>query len=222
MHGLILDLEKDYKKTAVVAVRSGDTVKVTQRIREANKERLQMFEGLIIRVDRANSLTCRITVRKITSGVGVEKSFLVHSPNVVKLEVVKRAKVRRNYLSYMRQRVGKSARLRGVDFDWDEVNKLPEAEAEEDLGETDDLPTESEEEDVTEKSEETEGDEEIENDDQSVETKKEEASSEDVDFEEEVVSEEDEVEEKNEADSTESEDASEDLEEDQEDSKSQS
>ncbi len=128
MHGLILDLEKDYKKTNVVAVRSGDTVKVTQRIKEASKERLQVFEGLAIRVDRANSLTYRITVRKITSGVGVEKSFLVHSPNVVRVEILKRAKVRRNYLSYMRQRIGKAARLKNVDFDKAVINEFSQAQ----------------------------------------------------------------------------------------------
>ena len=127
MHSLILDLEKDYKKPQVVAVKSGDTVRVTQQIREASKERLQMFEGLVIRVDRSNSVTCRMTVRKIASGVGVEKSFLIHSPAVVKVEVLRRAKVRRNYLSYMRQRVGKSARLKSIDFDQAVVNEFAQA-----------------------------------------------------------------------------------------------
>ena len=124
MHGLILDLQNDYKKADTVKVRSGDTVRVTQRVSEASKERLQVFEGLVIRTDRLNSLTARMTVRKLTFGVGVEKSFLLHSPNVAKVEVVKRAKVRRNYLSYMRDRVGKAARLRGVDFDKTEVNRF--------------------------------------------------------------------------------------------------
>ena len=68
----------------------------------------------------------RITVRRIASGVGVEKSFLLHSPLVVKVEVTKRSKVRRNYLTYMRQRTGKSARLSGVDFDARAVNELSE------------------------------------------------------------------------------------------------
>ena len=124
MHGLIIDLQQDYKKSDVVAVRSGDTVRVTQRVKEASKERLQVFEGLVIRVDRGKSLTARMTVRKLTFGIGVEKSFLLHSPNVVKVEVVKRAKVRRNYLSYMRDRVGKAARLKAVDFDKAAVNEF--------------------------------------------------------------------------------------------------
>lgn len=119
------------KKPAVVDVRSGDTVKVTQKIQEGGKFRLQVFEGVVIRTDRKDSHTARITVRKIASGVGVEKSFLVHSPLVEKIEVVKRAKVRRKNLSYLRNRSGKSARLKSVNFDRAAVNDVtvPEAEA---------------------------------------------------------------------------------------------
>ncbi|MBR3172692.1 50S ribosomal protein L19 [Candidatus Saccharibacteria bacterium] len=118
------------KKKAVVDVRSGDTVKVTQKIKEGNKFRLQTFEGVVIRVDRKNSHTERIVVRKVTSGVGVEKSYLVHSPLVEKIEITKRSKVRRNNLSYLRQRSGKSARLAGKDFDRTAVNdvNVPEEE----------------------------------------------------------------------------------------------
>ena len=116
------------KKKAVVDVRSGDTVKVTQKIKEGEKFRSQVFEGVVIRADRKESHTARITVRKIASGVGVEKSFLLHSPLVEKIEIVKRAKVRRNNLSYLRERSGKSARLAAKDFDRAEVNTLEEAE----------------------------------------------------------------------------------------------
>ena len=112
------------KKQAVVDVRSGDTVRVTQKIKEGNKFRLQTFEGVVIRVDRKQSHTERIVVRKVTSGVGVEKSYLVHSPLVEKIEITKRAKVRRNNLSYLRQRSGKSARLKGKDFDRAAVNDV--------------------------------------------------------------------------------------------------
>lgn len=112
------------KKPAVVDVRSGDTVKVTQKIKEGNKFRLQVFEGVVIRTDRKDSHTARITVRKIASGVGVEKSFLIHSPLVEKIEITKRAKVRRKNLSYLRQRSGKSARLTGKDFDRAKVNDV--------------------------------------------------------------------------------------------------
>ena len=123
------------KKAKIVDVRSGDTVKVTQKIKEGEKFRSQVFEGVVIRVDRKESHTARIVVRKIASGVGVEKSFLLHSPLVEKVEIVKRAKVRRNNLSYLRKRSGKSARLSAKDFDRLAVNDTtveePEAPAEE-------------------------------------------------------------------------------------------
>lgn len=130
MESVIKKIEAKYKKPQVVDVRSGDTVKVHQKIREGNKERIQVFQGLVIRTDRKGSHTSRITVRRIASGIGVEKSFLLHSPLVVKVEVTKRSKVRRNYLSYMRQRTGKSARLTGRDFDREAVNDIPEPVAE--------------------------------------------------------------------------------------------
>jgi len=131
MQSIIQKIEAKYKKSAVVDVKSGDTVKVHQKIREGNKERVQIFQGLVIRTDRKDSHTSRITVRRIASGVGVEKSFLVHSPLVLKIEVTKRSKVRRNYLSYMRKLTGKSARLSGVDFDREAVNSVRDVKAEE-------------------------------------------------------------------------------------------
>lgn len=130
MQSVIKEIENTFKKKQVVAVRSGDTVKVHQKVKEGNKERIQIFEGLVIRTDRKDSLTSMITVRRIASGVGVEKSFLLHSPTVTKVEVVKRSKVRRNYLSYMRKRSGKSARLAAVDFDKSAVNDIHDAAAE--------------------------------------------------------------------------------------------
>ena len=128
---LIQKVNDEQKKHAVVDVRSGDTVRVHQRIKEGNKERVQVFEGVVIRTDNKQSHTARITVRKITSGIGVEKSFLLHSPLVEKVEIMRRAKVRRNFLSYLRERSGKSARLKAVKFDREAVNKLPEAPAKE-------------------------------------------------------------------------------------------
>lgn len=129
---LIDKVNKAQMKPSVVDARSGDTVKVHQKIKEGNKERIQIFEGVVIRTDRKNSHTSRITVRKIASGVGVEKSFLLHSPLVEKVEIVRRSKVRRNYLSYLRARSGKSARLKGTSFDRETVNDVhdPKAEAE--------------------------------------------------------------------------------------------
>ena len=128
---LINKVNQGQKKHAVVDARSGDTVRVHQKIKEGAKERIQVFEGVIIRTDNKNSHTSRITVRKIASGVGVEKSFLLHSPLVEKVEIVRRAKVRRNFLSYLRNRSGKSARLTAVGFDREAVNKLEEAPVEE-------------------------------------------------------------------------------------------
>ena len=116
------------KKASVVDVRSGDTVKVTQKIKEGDKFRLQVFEGVVIRVERKESHTARIFVRKIASGVGVEKSFLLHSPLVEKIEITKRAKVRRNNLNYLRERSGKSARLIAKNFDRAAVNATAKAE----------------------------------------------------------------------------------------------
>lgn len=129
MSSAVKAIEDKYRKHHVVDVRSGDTVKVHQKIREGNKERVQIFEGLVIRTDRRGSHTSSITVRRIASGVGVEKTYLLHSPLVVKVEVSKRGKVRRNYLTYMRARTGKSARLASVAFDRAAVNEVPEEPA---------------------------------------------------------------------------------------------
>ena len=130
MESVVQKVNARYAKKAVVAVRSGDTVKVHQKIREGNKERVQVFQGLVIRTGQNGGHLSRITVRRIASGVGVEKSFLLHSPLVLKVEVTKRSKVRRNYLTYMRERTGKSARLLGLDFDRRAVNEVHDAAAE--------------------------------------------------------------------------------------------
>ena len=128
MESVIKQIENRFKKHAVVDVRPGDTVKVHQKIKEGNKERVQIFEGLVLRVGKKGSLTSTIAVRRVASGIGVEKTYLLHSPLVVKVEVTKRSKVRRNYLTYMRARTGKAARLTGIAFD-KSINDLPEAPA---------------------------------------------------------------------------------------------
>lgn len=129
MSVLVKQISDAQKKPAVVDVRSGDTVRVYQKIQEGNKGRIQMFEGVVIRTDRKGSSTSRITVRRIASGVGVEKSYLLHSPLIEKVEVIKRSKVRRNYLSYLRNRFGKSARLTSKAFD-KSINDIKNPEAE--------------------------------------------------------------------------------------------
>lgn len=130
MHPAITTIEKNHRKPGVVPVQSGDTVRVHQLIKEGNKQRIQVFEGVVIRTHRPQELTACITVRRIASGVGVEKTFLLHSPNVSKVEVLRRAKVRRNFLSYLRERRGKSARLQEVGFDRAGVNAAGDVKAE--------------------------------------------------------------------------------------------
>lgn len=130
MSSVIEEINNSFKKGAVVDVRSGDTVKVHQKIKEGNKERVQVFQGLVIRTDNKSSHTSRITVRRISGGISVEKSFLLHSPLVVKVEVTKRSKVRRNYLTFMRGRTGKAARMTGIEFDRESVNSVRDVAAE--------------------------------------------------------------------------------------------
>lgn len=93
-------------------LRAGETVRVHQKIREGNKERIQIFEGLVISVRGNKSMNSSYVVRRIASGVGVERTFPLHSPNVVKVERVKAGKVRQSKLFYMRERFGRNARLR--------------------------------------------------------------------------------------------------------------
>lgn len=131
MSNLIQEIENKYKKNKVVDVKTGDTVRVHQKIKEGNKERIQVFEGLVIKTSKPNSLTSSIIVRRVSSGVGVEKSFILHSPNITKIEVTKRGKVRRNYLTYIRSLTGKATRLSGIEFDKKSVNDVMDSSSEE-------------------------------------------------------------------------------------------
>lgn len=110
-------VEKKNLKAKLPDVRPGDTVRVHQMIREGAKQRVQVFEGVVIRRKSTNGLQASITVRKIASGVGVEKTWFLHSPNIVKIEVMRRAKVRRAFLGYMRGLRGKAARMAEQEFD---------------------------------------------------------------------------------------------------------
>ncbi len=92
---------------------SGDTVKVSVKIVENGKSRIQVFEGVVM-ARRGGGIAETFTVRKISNGIGVERIFPLHSPNVAKIEVVKKGKVRRNKINYLRQRSGKSARIKQV------------------------------------------------------------------------------------------------------------
>lgn len=92
---------------------SGDTVKVYVRIIENNKERIQVFQGVVMQ-RRGSGVSETFTVRKISSGVGVERTFPVHSPVLSKIELVKRGKVRRSRITYLRKRSGKAARIKEI------------------------------------------------------------------------------------------------------------
>lgn len=100
-------------KSDVPAFSSGDTVKVYVRIIENNKERIQVFQGVVMQ-RRGSGVSETFTVRKISSGVGVERTFPVNSPAIAKIELVKRGKVRRSRITYLRKRSGKAARIKEV------------------------------------------------------------------------------------------------------------
>ncbi len=96
-------------------IRPGDTVRVHQKIKEGDKERIQVFEGLVLARKHGKGISATITVRRIISGIGVERIFPIHSPIIEKIEVLKRAKVRRAKLYYLRTAKGKKARLKRKD-----------------------------------------------------------------------------------------------------------
>ena len=108
---LIKDIEKDQIKKDLPEINSGDSVKVNVKVSEGNRERIQTFEGVIIAVNGVG-INKTITVRKLSFGVGVERIFPVHAPIVDSLEVVRKGKVRRSKLYYLRDRVGKSAKIK--------------------------------------------------------------------------------------------------------------
>ena len=111
MASLLEMIERDHMRVDIPAFRIGDTVKVHVKIREGDKERIQIFEGLIIRTHRAK-MGATFTVRKVSYGVGVERIFPVHSPQIDRLEILRRGRIRRSRLYYLRNRVGKAARIR--------------------------------------------------------------------------------------------------------------
>ena len=108
---VIQQLEKEQQKKKVPALRAGDTVKVHAKVVEGTRERIQVFEGTVIRVT-GGGLRQNFTVRRVTHGVGVERTFLIHSPRVDKIEVVRHGHARRAALYFLRDRVGKAASLR--------------------------------------------------------------------------------------------------------------
>ena len=108
---LIKAFTNEQMKSEVPALNVGDTVRIHNRITEGNKERIQLFEGTII-AKKGGGISETFTVRRVTYGVGVEKTFPVHSPNVAKVEVIRSGKVRRAKLYYVRGRLGKAAKVK--------------------------------------------------------------------------------------------------------------
>lgn len=111
MNDIIKKIEAEQLKAEVPEFNVGDTVKVYGKIKEGNRERIQVFEGTVLK-KQGGSTRATFTVRKNSNGVGVEKTWPLHSPNVEKVEVVRKGKVRRAKLNYLRQRVGKAAKVK--------------------------------------------------------------------------------------------------------------
>ena len=111
MNEIIKEIEQAQLKESVDKFNVGDTVKVYGKIKEGNRERVQVFEGTVLKIQGGINRET-FTVRKISNGVGVEKTWPMHSPNVEKVEVVRTGKVRRAKLNYLRSRVGKKAKVK--------------------------------------------------------------------------------------------------------------
>lgn len=108
---LIKSITQEYERTDIPAFGVGDTVKVYIKVKEGNKERIQLFEGYVLKKQNGG-ISETFTVRKLSSGVGVEKTFPLHSPSIDRIEVVKKGDVRRAKLNYMRSRTGKAAKVK--------------------------------------------------------------------------------------------------------------
>jgi len=131
MSVLLQDIQKLAMKKKVPAIRPGYTVRVHQKVKEGEKERIQIFEGLVLKVNSGYGADKTFTVRKVVEGIGVERIFPLYSTNIVKIEVKKKSKVRRAKLFYMRERSGKSARLKESFVSKEEFEEAVEGLAEE-------------------------------------------------------------------------------------------
>jgi len=111
MSDIIKNIEAAQMKSDIAEFHVGDTVRVHGKIKEGNRERIQVFEGIVLK-RQGGSVRETFTVRKNSNGIGVEKTWPLHSPNVVKIEVIRRGKVRRAKLTYLRGRIGKRAKVK--------------------------------------------------------------------------------------------------------------
>ncbi len=114
MNQLIQKISQKYCKTKVPVLKPGYEVRVHQKIKEGNKERVQVFQGMVIKTNSGHGVSHTFTVRKISEGIGVEKTFPIHSPNIVKVDVLRAHKVRRSKLYFLRNLSGKALRLKEV------------------------------------------------------------------------------------------------------------
>jgi len=121
------------QKTDLPDIRPGDTVLVHQKIKEGNKERLQIFEGVVIAKKHGKGPSGTITVRKVVKGIGVERIFPIHSPSISKIEVAKHGKVRRAKLYYLRTTKGKKAKIKKKEFSAAIVDQEPSSDIVEDV-----------------------------------------------------------------------------------------
>jgi len=122
---------KAYLKQDLPDIRPGDTVRVFQKIREGDKEKIQVFEGVVIARKHGKGVSSTITVRRVISGIGIEKIYPLHSPVIEKIEVLKRGKTRRAKLYYLRQAKGRRAKLKRKEFIAAIAEKEPDEKAEE-------------------------------------------------------------------------------------------
>lgn len=129
---------KTQLKKGLPDIRPGDTVRVHQKVKEKDKERIQAFEGVVLARKHGKGISATITIRKVISGIGVEKIFPIHSPTIEKIEVLRRGKVRRAKLYYLREAKGKKARLKRKELGeatvWEEKKSVkvpPEGETKE-------------------------------------------------------------------------------------------
>ena len=113
MNDIIKNIEAAQLKAEVPQFNVGDTVRVSNKIKEGNRERIQVFEGVVIK-KQGGSIRATFTVRKNSNGIGVEKTWPLHSPKIEKVEVVRRGKVRRAKLTYLRGRVGKASKVKEI------------------------------------------------------------------------------------------------------------
>lgn len=113
MNDIIREIEKEQMKNNITNFKVGDTVRVYAKVKEGNRERLQVFEGTVIKRQHGGARET-FTVRKTSGGVGVERTWPLHSPSIDRIEVVRQGKVRRAKLFYLRQRVGKKAKVKEI------------------------------------------------------------------------------------------------------------